>query len=309
MQQPVVQLPFRGIIPPVITPLLSQHELDLAGLERLIEHLISGGVHGLFILGTTGEGPGLSYRLRYELVQQVCDQVDNRLPILVGITDTSSEDSIKLAEWAETLGADAVVAAPPYYFKPDQRELQRYFEYLADRIPLPLFLYNMPSHTKVNIEAETVVKLSEHKNFIGLKDSSGDLIYFQKVLQLMEGKPEFFLLTGPEEILVKAILSGGHGGVPGGANIFPALYVQMYNAAKKRDFEKMNELQSITMRIRLRLYTIGNSPGSYLQGVKSALSILGICNDKLALPYQSHSAEQKKKVMQLLNELNEIIST
>jgi 4-hydroxy-tetrahydrodipicolinate synthase len=303
MQQHDVQQPLQGIIPPLITPLLLQDKLDHAGLERLIEHLISGGVHGLFILGTTGEGPSLSYPLRYEITERVCDQVNKRLPVLVGITDTSLSESVKLAEKAESLKADAVVAAPPYYFTNNQSELTDYFHVLADHSPLPLFLYNMPSHTKVNIAAETVEKLSGHENIIGLKDSSGNLVYFQKVVRLMEDQPGFSLLVGPEELLMQSVISGAHGGVNGGANMFPKLYVKMYEAALSENVDVMKRLQKIIMKISSTIYSVGNSPGSYLQGVKSALSVMGICSDVMALPGQSHSADEKKRVRKAIENL------
>jgi 4-hydroxy-tetrahydrodipicolinate synthase len=303
LQNNATHRPLKGIIPPLVTPLMNQDKLDHAGLERLIEHLISGGVHGLFILGTTGEGPSLSYDLRYEITERVCDQINERLPVLVGITDTSLSESAKLAEKAESLKADAVVAAPPYYFTNNQSELADYFHVLADRSPLPLFLYNMPSHTKVNIAAETVEKLSGHENIIGLKDSSGNLVYFQKVVRLMEDQHGFSLLVGPEELLMQSVISGAHGGVNGGANMFPKLYVKMYEAARSGHVDEMKRLQKIIMKISSTIYTVGNSPGSYLQGVKSALSVMGICSDVMALPGQSHSADEKKRVRKAIENL------
>lgn len=293
---------FQGIIPPVITPLKDQNSLDRQGLELLIKHILSGGVHGLFILGTTGEGPSLSYDLRYEMTQRFCSHVDGRVPVLVGITDTSFKQSIRLSKKAADVGANAVVATPPYYFVVNQIELTQYFQKLADHSPLPLFLYNIPSHTKVSIAPETVQRLSEHPNITGLKDSSGDLLYFQSVARLLKKKPDFSLLVGPEEMLMHTILSGGHGGVNGGANIFPKLYVAMYNAAKARDFGKMQKLQKKILEISTKLYTIGDSPMKYLQGVKSALSLMGICNDTLAYPF--HAFADKGKVQQILESLN-----
>src|SRR5574344_1361170 len=133
---------FRGIIPPMITPLLYKNQLDVEGLERLVEHMLGGGIHGLFILGTTGEAPSLSYALRYELVERVCRQVAGRIPVLVGVTDTSLTESLRLAEKAQKEGAAAVVSAPPYYYAPSQQELIEYYEDLADHMPLPVFLYN-----------------------------------------------------------------------------------------------------------------------------------------------------------------------
>src|SRR5665648_682586 len=110
-----MKLPLKGIIPPVITPLFDNTTIDVQGLENLVEHLIVGGVHGIFILGTTGEAPSLSHRLREEFIKRTCELVNHRIPVLVGITDTSFESSVEIAEYSQKVGADAVVVAPPYY--------------------------------------------------------------------------------------------------------------------------------------------------------------------------------------------------
>ena len=295
---------FKGIIPPVITPLQSQNKVDTEGLIRLLEHILSGGVNGLFILGTSGEGPSLSYDLRYEVIKRVCSHVDGRVPVLAGITDTSFTESLELAKYAAVCGSDAVVAAPPYYFTVNQQELIRYYLALADQSPLPLFLYNMPPHTKINITPETVELLSDHPNIIGFKDSSGDVIYFQKVLSLLKNRQNFPVFVGPEEILMQTMMSGGDGGVNGGANLFPKLYVAMYDAVIDNDFNRMHKLQEKILEVSSKLYTIGNSPMKYLQGVKCALSLMGICSDVMAFPYQSLSSEEKKQVQKALQELN-----
>src|ERR1039457_7001473 len=122
--------PLTGIVPPMITPLRDRDELDAAGLEKLLEHMLSGGVSGLFILGTTGKGPSLSYRLRRELIERVCKQVNRRVPVLVGITDTAFAESVQLARFAADSGADAVVVAPPYYMPEGQPELQEWLDHL-----------------------------------------------------------------------------------------------------------------------------------------------------------------------------------
>ncbi len=164
--------PLTGIIPPLITPLHSRDALDVAGLERLVEHVLAGGVHGLFVLGTTGEAPSLSYRLRRELIERVCRQVAGRVPVLVGITDTAFVEAVHLAQFAAEAGAQALVLAPPYYFPNSQPELLEYVQHLAPELPLPLFLYNMPTHTKTIFDVETVRCAMEIPNIVGLKDSS-----------------------------------------------------------------------------------------------------------------------------------------
>lgn len=277
--------PLRGIIPPMVTPLKDNDILDVEGLERLIEHIISGGVHGLFLLGTTGEGPNLSYRIRQELIQRTCNQIAGRVPVLVGISDTSSTESIRLAEKSAEYGADAVVSSPPYYFKLQQSELINYFNDLANRLPLPLFLYNMPSLTKVYLEPDTVKELSNNSQVVGLKDSSGDSVYFQTLVHAMKDRPDFPLFVGPDVITAESVLMGGHGGVNGGANLFPHLYVALYEAALNRNFERLLPIQEKIRQLWTDLYYLIPSGSCHLAGIKCALSIMGICNDFIATPF------------------------
>src|SRR5947209_6537528 len=129
---------WRGIFPPMATPLCDRDTLDVAGVERLIEHILAGGVQGLFILGSTGEAPSLSYRLRRELIERTCRHVGGRVPVLVGITDTAFVESINLARAAASAGAQALVMAPPYYFPAGQPELLEYLQHIAPELPLPL---------------------------------------------------------------------------------------------------------------------------------------------------------------------------
>jgi len=293
----------QGIIPPMITPLEDMNSLDVPGLEKLVEHILSGGVHGLFILGTTGEAQSLSYELRHELIERVCRQVGKRVPVLVGISDTSLVESMHLAEKAFAEGATAVVSAPPYYYAPTQQELIDFYQSLADVLPLPLFLYNMPSHVKVKIEPATLKAIAQHPNVIGLKDSSSDMVYFHSLIQIMKDKEGFSLLVGPEELTAEAVLLGADGGVNGGANMFPSLYVNMYKAAKSRDLDTVLALQQQIMYISNSIYKIGKYGSSYLKGVKCACSLLGICNDYMALPFQRFNAPERKRVGQILENL------
>lgn len=287
----------------MITPLLNEDELDFKGLERLVNHLVEGGVHGIFILGTTGESTSLPYPIRHRLIEETCNLVKKRIPILVGITDTAVSESLRLAQTAKYSGASALVAAPPYYFNLGQPELIEYYEYLADRLPLPLFLYNMPSHTKINIEPETVKKLAQHENIIGLKDSSGNTAYFNKLLFHMKDDPDFSLFVGPEEIMAETVLLGGNGGVNGGANMFPKLYVDLYNAAAAGDLHKVRELHSLVMNISAGLYSLGQFGSSYLKGLKCALNLLGICNDYMSSPLHMFRKEEKNRLAINLKEI------
>lgn len=295
--------PLRGIIPPVITPMIDNDTLDIIGLENLLNRMIKGGVSGVFILGTSGEAQNISYDVRKELIKETCRLVAKRVPVLVGITDTSFSESLSLAASATQYGADALVAAPPYYYAPGQAELIQYYNDLANQLPLPLFLYNMPSHVKVMIEPETVLALSKNSNIIGLKDSSANGVYFQKLIYLLKNDPEFTLLCGPEEMTAEVVLMGGHGGVNGGANLFPELYVALYNAAAHKDFERLAELQAQVLQVSLSLYNIGKYASSYIKGVKTALNLMGICSDYMVDPFHKFKDAEREIVYNKLKEL------
>ena len=295
--------PIQGIIPPMVTPLVDRDTIDVAGLERLVERIVSAGVGGLFVLGTTGEAPSLSYRLRRELIDRTCEAVDRRVPVLVGVTDTSFVESINLAEEAADSGADAVVLSAPYYFPAGQEELLEYVEHIAGELPLPVFLYNMPSHTKVTFEPETIRRAIEIPNVVGLKDSSANMIYFHHVRRIVSRRPDFSLLIGPEELLAEATAAGGHGGVSGGANLHPRLYVELCNAAARRDLDRVEQLHDQVMQIVSTIYRVGRHGSSIIKGIKCALSVLGVCDDFMAEPFHRFRTEERLEIQSHLDDL------
>ena len=293
--------PLCGIIPPLVTPLIDNETLDTESLERLIEHLIAGGVHGLFILGTTGEEQSLSYKLRKEMIQQAARINHGRLPLLVCVTDTSIVESIRLSRVAADSGADGVVSAPPYYFAPGQPELAQFYEELVPQLPLPVFLYNMPSHVKVSFAPDTVSRIARNPQVVGFKDSSANAVYFQSVLYKMRERPDFAMLVGPEEMTGESVLLGAHGGINGGANMFPELYVAMYDAAKAGDLGRILQLQQLIMQISTTIYTVGKHGSSYLKGLKCALSLLGIIKDDfVASPFYKFDPPERDKIRKAL---------
>ena len=303
-----MKLPLTGIIPPMITPLRARDELDVAGLERLIEHILAGGVSGLFILGTTGEGPSLSYQLRRELIQRTCKQVNRRVPILVGITDTSFVEWVNVARDAAESGADAVVVAPPYYLPEAQPELQEYLEHLIPELPLPVYLYNMPALTKVHFELETVRRAMDEPRIIGLKDSSGDLNYFKSAAEMIRQRPDWSLLIGPEEKLFDSLQLGGNGGVSGGANLFPKLYVKLVEAHRAGNLARAQALQQQVQRVSDSFYRIGKYSSSIIKGIKCAASCLGLCDDFMAEPFHRFRAAEAELVKSRLKDIEAELS-
>jgi len=288
-----------GIIPPLVTPLLNRDELDRPGLERLVEHVIAGGVNGLFILGSTGEAPSLSYRLRGEMIDAACKLARGRVPVLVGITDTAFVESINMARRAADAGAAAVVLSTPYYFPAGQTELLGYVRNIVKELPLPLVLYNMPSLTKVWFETETLEKLSEIEEIIGVKDSGGDLEYFARAVGLKTLRPDWSILLGPEALLPAAMRLGGDGGVAGGANVLPRLFVDCYEACVCGDEARVNQLQREIVDFQ-RIYDIGKYASRYIKATKCCLSLLGICDDFMAEPFHSFRQPERQRVLEVL---------
>jgi dihydrodipicolinate synthase/N-acetylneuraminate lyase len=300
---------FHGIVPPMVTPLAADDELDVEGLERLIEHMIGGGIHGLFVLGSTGEGPILSYDLRRKLIESSVGIVKGRIPVLVGITDPSPIETLRLARFAADKGADAVVTSAPYYFRIRQDELLEYVVRIAMESPLPVMLYNIPQLTKTWFDVDTVRMAFELKNVIGIKDSSGDNGYFKELVALTADRPDLSALIGKEELLLESMSWGGHGSVCGGANLFPRLYVDLYEGSLAGETKLAQLAHHDVMEVSKALYTI--MPGDYagIKALKCALSVLGICSATLGSPLLPLTAEEKDTVSRRLATLSKLESS
>lgn len=288
---------FSGIIPPLSTPLLDQNTLDSEGIKNLVRHVLDGGVHGLFILGTTGEALSLSYRLRLQFTEQIINEVAGQVPVLVGITDTSLEEAQQFAQKAQQSGADALVVASPFYYPTGQDSLMSFVYQLLEATDIPLFIYNIPSHSPHVFSQESILRLMDHPQIAGYKDSTGSMIAFHRMKMIFEGYTDKSYLLGPEELLAESVLLGGDGGVNGGANLFPGLYVKLYEAAQAGDLERVKVLHHKVMQVSRHLYQGGKT---VIQGIKYGLSQKGICRETVALPLASLSDAEKADMQQFL---------
>ena len=295
-----------GIIVPMATPLCDPRTLDKEGVAKMVEHLVSGGVDGIFLLGTTGEGPQLPYALRRELVAETCARVAGRVPVLAGITETDLDAALDFARFCADAGASAAVAAAPYYFKLSQDECIAWYTELADRLPLPLVLYNMPSHTDTSLAPATMATLAAHPNIVALKDSSGSISLINKVRVAIEpfaGK--FAMFMGPDAAVGEAVMMGADGGVCTGANLWPHLFKDLYLAAKAGDTARVRELQRFTTDANMRLYAIGSGHSSIVKGVKAALAEMGLIQNVLATPFTPFSGKELETVREAVRTLRE----
>jgi 4-hydroxy-tetrahydrodipicolinate synthase len=296
---------FGGVVVPLATPLAAVDSLDVGGLGRLVEHVIAGGVHGIFVLGTTGEGPSLSHETQRSLVREVMRQVGDRVPVFVGITDPSFAESVALADWAAAEGAAAVVAAPPFYFAAAQEALVGWMTELADRVPLPLLLYHSPEMTKAGFTIDSLRALADCPNIVGLKDSSGDMDYFAAAMAVARNhRPDWSMLMGTEMLFPRGRALGCHGVVPGGANVCPRVFADMHAALVRGDGDAIDSLQA-EMQSLGRLYSVGTLPGRVVVGIKAALAELGICSALAATPFERLTPDQHREVRAILATLKE----
>ncbi|TJZ55498.1 dihydrodipicolinate synthase family protein [Streptomyces piniterrae] len=239
-------VPLRGVIPPVCTPLDAHGEVDTTSLTRLVTHLLDGGVHGLFALGSSGEAAFLSDARRATALETVIKAADGRVPVLAGAIDTTTARVLDHARTAADLGADALVATAPFYTRTHPREIAAHFRRIRTAVGLPLFAYDIPMAVHSKLPTALVVELAEDGTLAGLKDSSGDDGALRRLAVRLGGRtarrtgpaPGFTLLTGSELTVDAALLAGADGVVPGLCNVDPAGYVRLYDAARAGDWER-----------------------------------------------------------------------
>lgn len=275
--------PLSGIIPALATPLRGPDALDGEGLERLVDRVLAAGVHGLFLLGTCGEGPSLSQALRRELVERVVHLARGRVPVLVNITDSSPAESLLLARFAADRGATHVVASAPFYFAPGPDELAEFTSRLADASPLPVLLYNYPAMTRVPFGEEALQRALDHPKVAGVKDSSGDLGNFARLCLLRRGRSDWAVLMGCDGLLGEGLRLGGTGGVCGGANVSPRPFSGLYDSFRRGDAEAVRRAEEQVRELGLMLYGGGRAE-DVVRGLKAALEALGVCRGDLAPP-------------------------
>src|SRR5437763_4099074 len=260
----------QGIIPPVITPMKANEDLDLPRLRSFIDHQIANGVHGIFVLGTNSEFYALDEREKQEVFATAVAHVNRRVPVYAGTGAETTREVIRLTRMAEREGVDGVSVITPYFVAPTQKEIFDHYRRIAEATSLPVLLYNNPATCGgVKIDVETVAKLAEVPNILGIKDSSGDL---QNTNEMIRAVPErFSVLMGRDTLIFPALMFGARGAVPATGNIAPALLVKIYESFRKGDIEgsKAAQLQLNPLRMALTLCT---QPGA----VKAALNLMGM---------------------------------
>jgi 4-hydroxy-tetrahydrodipicolinate synthase len=259
----------RGIIPPVATPMLANEDLDLPRLRSFIDHLIAAGVHGIFVLGTNSEFYAMDDDEKQRVIATAVDHVRGRVPVYAGTGAESTREAIRLTKMAEREGVQGVSIITPYFVIPNQQEIFDHYRRIAETTPLPIVLYNNPATCGgVKIDVETVARLAEMPNILGIKDSSGDLTNTNEMIRAVPKR--FSVMMGRDTLIYPALLFGAKGAVPATGNIAPQLLVAIYESWKAGDHAAAMAAQLKLNPVRLSL-TLGTAPG----GVKAALQLLG----------------------------------
>ncbi|MGR6579890.1 dihydrodipicolinate synthase family protein [Rhodococcus qingshengii] len=227
---------FSGIVPPIVTPLTLEGEVDTASLERLLSLQIEAGVDGLFVLGSSGEVGYLTDAQRAQVVQTAIGHVGGQVPVLVGVNDMTTNRVIAVAEQAREAGADAIVATAPFYAITDAAETATHFRSIHAAVDLPLFAYDVPVRVHSKLSPAMLVELGREGVIAGVKDSSGDDVSFRMLLRQSAGLENFAVFTGHEVVVDGCLLMGASGAVPGLANVDPHGYVRLWRAAQAGDW-------------------------------------------------------------------------
>lgn len=260
----------QGIIPPIVTPFTPDQELDLPRLRDVIDFQIARGVHGIFVLGTTGEFYALDEMEKQAVVAAAVAHVGGRRPVFAGTGAETTREVIRLTRMAEKEGADGVSVITPYFLKPNQTELADHFRRVAECTKLPVVLYNNPATCGgLSIEPDTVARLAEVPNVIGIKDSSGDL---QNTIEIIRSTPreKFAVLNGRDTLILAALAFGARGAIPASANIAPDLCVGIYESFITGDMDAARTFQHRLHPIRMAM-SLGTGNGA----IKEAMAILG----------------------------------
>src|SRR5688572_26309613 len=260
----------RGIIPPVATPMQANEDLDLPRLKWFIDHLIKEGVHGIFVLGTNSEFYALDEREKQEVIATAVEHVRGRVPVYAGTGAETTREAVRLTKMAEREKADGVSVITPYFVSPSQQEIYDHYRRIAENTALPVVLYNNPGTCGgVKIEVDTVARLAEIPNILGVKDSSGDL---QNTNEYIRVVPErFSVMQGRDTLIYHALIWGACGAVPATANVAPRILVDIYECFMRGDHEGSQAAQRKLTPVRLSL-GLGTAPG----GVKQALMLMGM---------------------------------
>lgn len=287
---------FKGALTALITPFNAEGDIDEEGLRENVKFQLELGIHGLVPVGTTGECATLSYEEHERVIDIVVDEANDRVPVIAGTGSNSTKEAIMLTKYAKDAGADGALLVAPYYNKPSQQGLYEHYKKIAEDVDIPQIIYNIPSRTGINVEAETIVKLAKIENIVGVKEASGNL---NQVMQIIKQTDEDFLLISGDDSLTFPILAlGGVGVISVAANLVPDKIAKMVNAFFEGDIKASRDIHYELMPLFKALFMETNpSPA------KAAMELLGRPAGKPRLPLVEVRPETREKLRKVLADL------
>lgn len=279
---------FRGTGVALVTPFSDKGQVDYEGLKKVIDHAIKGKVEYLVTLGTTGESVTLTKEEKNKVLDFTIDAVKGRMPLVAGFGGNNTAEVVDAIGHFHFRGVDAILSVCPYYNKPTQEGIYRHFRAVADASPVPVILYNVPSRTSSNMQAQTTLRLAhDAKNIIGIKEASGDM---QQVAAILRDKPQdFFVVSGDDAFTFPLVLLGCDGVISVIANAFPSEFSEMVRAALNHDVLRARKMHYKLLDIMSLLFREGNPAG-----VKCALELLGLCSANVRLPLMPATVALRK---------------
>ena len=285
---------FRGAFPALVTP-FRDGAVDEAAFRRLVERQIAAGVAGLVPVGTTGESATLSHDEHRRVVEICVEVAGGRVPVIAGAGSNSTEEAIELMRHAKTVGVDAALVVTPYYNRPSQEGMYQHFRALNDAVELPILVYNVPSRTAVDISNDTIARLAQLPNIVGVKDATGDL--GRASLMRLACGPDFVMLSGDDLSALGYIAHGGHGCISVTSNVAPEPYVALIEAALAGDFVTALARQDQLMRLHKALF-FDASPSP----TKFAMAALGLCSEDARLPIAPCAESVRPAILDAMRE-------
>ncbi|MBI5788444.1 MAG: 4-hydroxy-tetrahydrodipicolinate synthase [Candidatus Schekmanbacteria bacterium] len=286
---------FSGSLVAIVTPFKEGGEIDVKAFADLIEFQIANGTDGIVPCGTTGESATLSHEEHERIIYLTVKLVKKRVPVIAGTGSNSTREALRLTKCAQKVGADAALLITPYYNKPTQEGLYRHYKTIAQKVDLPLIMYNVPGRTAVNMLPETVARLAEFKNIVGIKEASANLAQITDIARLC--RERLILLSGDDFTILPTLAMGGRGVISVVANIVPADVAALIDAFNAGDLEKAKELQFKLMPLCSAMF-IETNPIP----VKTALALMGKIQQGLRLPLCDMSEGNLKKLKSALQD-------
>jgi 4-hydroxy-tetrahydrodipicolinate synthase len=286
------------VIVPIVTPFTEDGRIDREGVRRIVANQVDSGVHGIFIIGTMGEGLSMPIEERIAMVSATADAIAGRLPLYVSISGNCLRDSLEAAKRFLDAAAGriaALVAHAPFYFPVSGREIEHYFHLLADAAPGPLMVYNIPQTTKVSVPIDTVRKLSQHPRVMGIKDSDREPSRFVELLAAVGSRENFCVVVGNGLLATEGMKLGASGVVVSGANLEPARWVKWWNAAMEArrghgSWSQVAHLQA-ELDVTTASYMHGRQLGSSIAALKGMVAKRGLCRNFVLPPLIAEEPE------------------